>query len=650
LSIKISRFLAPLLALSSSLLAQSTVPQHPLDGLTTQEYWAVHDILHQSGHMTENTAVSMLVLHPPLKSTVLSWKPGDPIPREADVILEDRNKTIEARVDIVGHKLESWQVVPGVQAPVTTKELNGFDDLIKQDPRVLEAFKKRGLTDLSTIRCSAGPLALRVFPEQETVRVGYGGCTDANGQYHTWGRSIEGLYVLVDLTNKKILQVIDRGIIPDSTYVGDFEGSPATPREGTTPLVVSQPMGPSYKIDKGEITWQNWHFRFRLDSRVGPVVTLVRYQDGAKLRSVMYEGSFSEMYVPYMDVDEGWNSRSFLDAGEFLHDGLLKAIDTDDCPANAEYFAGLAPDERGRPILRTKVACLFERTKGDPAWRHLENNILAGRPSRELVLRTVAEIGNYDYVMDWVFQQDGTIRVALGSTGIIETKGTKDTVVLEHAIMSGASEYGTLVAPNSFAVNHDHYFSFRLDLDVDGPNNSFMVERLVPQKISARTRTSIWTVQSSVAKTESQGIQDIDMHSPAMWHFVSSTERGPLGYPTGYEIMPGATGVSFLSPDDPAERVGAFSSHQLWVTPYNPDERYAAGVYVTSSKGREGLAKWTQANRPIENTDIVAWYTLGFHHVPRIEDWPVMPTLWHEFLIRPVHFAENPVMTLPHQP
>jgi primary-amine oxidase len=171
---KIGRFLTPLLALSSALLAQSTVPQHPLDGLTTQEYWAVHDILHQSGHMTENTAVSMLVLHPPLKSTVLNWKPGDPIPREADVILEDSNKTIEARVDIAGHKLESWQVVPGVQAPVTTKELNGFDDLIKQDPRVLEAFKKRGLTDLSTIRCSAGPLALRVFPEQETVRIGYG--------------------------------------------------------------------------------------------------------------------------------------------------------------------------------------------------------------------------------------------------------------------------------------------------------------------------------------------------------------------------------------------------------------------------------------------------------------------------------------------
>jgi primary-amine oxidase len=50
--------------------------------------------------------------------------------------------------------------------------------------------------------------------------------------------------VLVDLTSKKILQVIDRGVIPTATYVGDFEGAPATPREGTTPLVVTQPMGP----------------------------------------------------------------------------------------------------------------------------------------------------------------------------------------------------------------------------------------------------------------------------------------------------------------------------------------------------------------------------------------------------------------------
>ena len=270
------------------------------------------------------------------------------------------------------------------------------------------------------------------------------------------------------------------------------------------------------------------------------------------------------------------------------------------------------------------------------------------------MLRTAAVIGNYDYLMDWIFQQDGTIRVAVGATGIVETKSVNETSVPPmHDGGGGINKpsFGTLVAPNTVAVNHDHYFSYRLDLDVDGPNNSLMIDRLVPQQIKARTRTSIWAVESSIAHNEKDGILDIDLRKPAMWNFISSTEHDKLGHSTGYEIMPGATAVSFVSPDDPAQQVGAFSAHQLWVTPYKPDELYAAGMYVTSSKGLEGLPAWTKANRPIENTDIVAWYTLGFHHAVRVEDWPVMPTMWHDFLIRPVNFFnENPVMTLPHKP
>lgn len=103
-----------------------------------------------------------------------------------------------------------------------------------------------------------------------------------------------------------------------------------------------------------------------------------------------------------------------------------------------------------------------------------------------------------------------------------------------------------------------------------------------------------------------------------------------------------------MSPDDPIQKVGAFSGHQFWVTPYNENERYASGPYPTSSDGSDGLAVWTRANRPIVNTDIVGWYTLGFHHVPRAEDWPVMPVMWHSFYLRPFHFfPSNPVLDLP---
>src|SRR5580658_7993496 len=104
-------------------------------------------------------------------------------------------------------------------------------------------------------------------------------------------------------------------------------------------------------MDKGEVSWENWRFRFGVDPRVGSVLNLVRYKDGDMLRSVMYEGSLSEMYVPYMDPDEWWNSRAFIDAGEFLLGGLFKPLGADDCPEHAQFFSGLVPSEQGTPVL-----------------------------------------------------------------------------------------------------------------------------------------------------------------------------------------------------------------------------------------------------------------------------------------------------------
>jgi primary-amine oxidase len=643
------RGLALLSTFTALLTAQTRIAEHPLDALTTEEYWATHDILTESGHLTDKTLVSSLLLHEPAKNQVLTWKQGDAIPREADLILLAEGKTYEARIDLHSHSLEFFKEVLGVQAPITASELDTMSDIAKKDSRVIAGLKARGITDLTSVRCEPIPLTFIVYPQQTTDRIGYGACTDAHGAYHPWGRAVEGMYILANMTTEKILDVIDHAPVPLPRGDINFEEAEATPREGTKPLLITQPLGPSFTIQHGEVTWQNWHFRFRLDPRVGPVVNLVRYQDGKDLRSILYEGSLSEMYVPYMDPDLGWSTRAFVDAGEFLLGGLIKPVGPDDCPPQSQYFTGLVPSEKGTPIMKPQLACLFEHASDGPAWRHSEEGLISGRPARELVLRTAATVGNYDYILDWVFQQDGTIRVAAGATGIVETKAIQ-TNSPPHS-MNAKLEHGALVAPNMMAINHDHYFSYRLDLDVDGPNNSLMVDKLIPERLTGPGRKSIWGVSSSIPATEKEAILDLDLRHPGMWHVINPSHRGALGAPSGYEIMPGATAISNVDPDDPAQRVGAFSEHQLWVTPYNPEERYAAGVYVTNSKGHEGLPAWTEANRPIKNTDIVVWYTLGFHHVVRQEDWPIMPTLWHDFLIRPANFFDkNPVLTLPHQP
>jgi primary-amine oxidase len=637
---------------------QTQPPEHPLEGLKSQEYWTVYEVLQASGKVDADTYVMSVLLHEPPKEKVLAWKPGDTIPREADVVLMRKGLATEVRVDLVGRKAESWKEVKSVQPPIFLSEMLAMGELAKNDPRMKDALAKRGFKDMHMVECIALPLGYFALAEQEGHRILYGECSDLRGVFLSWGRPIQGLYFAVDAVEKKVLRVTDQETIPVPQSPINFEEAPAKARPGTTPLEITQPQGPGFELKKDvEVSWQDWHFLVRLDPRVGPVLNLVRLDDGGKQRSVMYEGSLSELYVPYMDQAESWATRVFIDAGEFFPGGVLQPMTEGiDCPSNASYLDGLAPDEHGIPVLFPKLACLFETAGEGPAWRHFESNQTWGRPSRTLVLRTVLVIGNYDYVLDWRFEQDGTIHVAVGATGIIETKGVKAKNAGDHDMNGGNKgaddEYGHFVGENTIGVNHDHFLSFRLDLDVDGQNNSFMADKLEKRELPADThRKSIWVAKPAIAKTERDAMMDIHLDKPVMWRFVNPNVRGPMGYPTGYEIMPGATAASLLDPDDGPQRVGAFSTHQLWVTPYRPDELYAAGVYPTAGKGEDGLALWTKANRPIENTDIVAWYTMGFHHMPRAEDWPVMPVMWHEFAIRPFDFfSQNPVMTLPMKP
>src|SRR5262249_27499330 len=153
-----------------------------------------------------------------------------------------------------------------------------------------------------------------------------------------------------------------------------------------------------------------------------------------------------------------------------------------------------------------------------------------GNAARVLVLRTAAVIGNYDYVIDWRFERDGVIRVAVGATGIIETKAVKERVSAGHPMPGSADEYGTFVAENTIGVNHDHFFSFRLDVDIDGQNNSFMADRLVKRPLTNPARKSIWAVEPSTAHTEKDAMMNINIERPSMWHFINPNVKGAYGY------------------------------------------------------------------------------------------------------------------------
>jgi primary-amine oxidase len=643
--------LSPLLfaAALSTTAASAQAPTHPLDGLSAREHWAVYDVLIGTGKTDTTTRYLYVALREPPKAEVLAWQPAQSFRREALVHLTQNKRGFEALVDITGKKLISWKEIPARQYMASEQESNQADALAMKDSRVLAALARRGVTDFTHVGCSPANHGYFDLPEERNRRVVHLTCGDDHNRFSGYGESFEGLVIVADLTEGKILRVLDTGPRPSTGPIGDHDAEAVGPtRETRNPVSMVQPLGPSFTVNGNQVSWQNWKFHFRVDPRRGIVLSTVRYTDAGKDRSIMYQGSLSELFVPYMDPSEPWNYQGYYDLGTYpsMFGGVASTLEPGvECPANGTYFNAVVVSDKGRPRERARAACLFERSAGDVAWRHGRDGggVIETRAKRDLVLRMFMTAGNYDYLFDWVFQQDGTLKMNLGATGMDQTKGISG---------KGNEElYGRLIAPNLVGVNHSHFFSFRLDLDVDGTANSLVVDRLQTERLpESNPRRSLWKVLSSTARTESEAQRHSTMSEPEIWRLVNPGVAGAYGSPVGYQID-GHGAMTLLSPDDYMQRRAGFTNHTLWVTPYSPDELFAAGDYPTVSTAGDGLPKWTGANRAVANTDVVAWLTMGFHHVPRPEDWPIMPVAWHSFEIRPVgFFARNPSIDLPRTP
>jgi primary-amine oxidase len=637
---------AGLTAQVHTLAAQAT---HPLDGLTAREHWAIYDALIASGKTDSTTRYLYAGLQEPPKAEVLAWRRGQPIPRAALVHLVQGRRGYEVVVDLTGKRVASWKEVPGRQYMTSRGEAEAAEELALKDSRVRAALARRGVTDFTHIGCSPANHGYFDLPEERNRRVVHVTCGNDYGRVSGYGEAYEGLVVVVDLTEEKILRVVDTGVQPATGPIGDHDAEAVGPvRETRNPVSMVQPLGPSFDLAGQEVSWQNWKFHFRVDPRRGIVLSLVRYTDGGRDRSIMYQGSLSELFVPYMNPDDPWNYQGFMDLGTYpsMFGGIASTLEPGvECPLTGTFFNAMVVTDKGRPRERARAACLFERSAGDVAWRHGRDGgaVIEARAKRDLVLRMFMTAGNYDYLFDWVFQQDGTLKVNLGATGMDQTKGITG---------KGNEEvYGRLIAPNLVGINHSHFFSFRLDLDVDGTANSLLVDQLKTERLpTANPRRSLWKAQTTSPATELEARRHSTMNAPELWRLVNPGVKGAYGSPVGYQIE-GHGAMTLLTEDDYMQRRAGFTNHTLWVTPFRSEELYAAGDYPTLSTAGDGLPRWTAANRSIANTDLVAWLTMGFHHVPRPEDWPIMPVAWHSFEIRPVgFFPRNPAIDLPRTP
>jgi primary-amine oxidase len=449
----------------------------------------------------------------------------------------------------------------------------------------------------------------------------------------------------------EVLSVTDLGIVPIPGGNSELDPASIGIQRQVKPVVQSSPEGSNITVQGSQVRWQNWSFRWRWDIRAGVVISLASLDQGKGPRSILYEGSLAEIFVPYQDPTAGWYFRNYMDEGEYGFGAQSSPlVPGADCPESSIYLSpAMSNGGGGADILDNRV-CIFELSPGEPVWRHFDffTTAIQSRPATELVVRYIATIGNYDYILDWVFDQKGDITYRGGASGADSVKGVKSQSLSDETA-SEDTAWGPLISPGRAGINHSHFFSLRLDLDVDGTRNTFVRAAMVPETLPETSpRRSIWRVKHEVAKTDTEAKFRLNYERPAMWHVINPHKSNAVGYPVSYMIHGGGNALPLMDPDESPLSRAQFANYHLWVTPYSPAERWAAGDYPNQSSPGQGLPSWTAHSRSIEDTDIVLWYTMGFHHIPSSEDWPVYNLGWHSVTLKPYNFFDqNPALDVP---
>ncbi len=631
------------------------IPRHPLDPLGPQEIATAVATFHADPRCPKECRFQTVVLREPAKEVVTAFRAGIPMQRQAFLIALDRpaGKTIEAVVDVGASRIVEWRDVPGVQPAMLIDEYEEVPKLVRADARWQAAMRRHGVADLEKVQIDVWAPGQARLGAPDGVRLACVLGYDRREQINGYARPVEAVFGLVDLTHGKVLDVRDAGPVPIPRNARDLDqGSVGPLRKAPNPMAVTLPEGATFELDGQHVRWQGWNFRFAMHPREGLVLNTVGYEDGGSERRILHRASLSEMVVPYGDPDPVWSWRSAFDVGEYGVGRLCSSLEAGaDVPEHAVLLDCVFADDSGMPYVQPRAVALYERDAG-VLWRHwdFDSDHTEARRGRELVLSYVATVGNYDYALCWVFQQDGTLRVAIDLTGILLPKGVA-AEACRSCVGEAAPEaerYGHLVDQNIVAVNHQHFFCFRLDFDVDGPRNSVSELNVAPAWTPDDPTGNAFVLQETPLVDERSAQRDLNLASSRKWKITSETTRNAQGHRCSYVLVPGENSVIYARPDAPIRRRARFPDHHVWVTRYREGETYAAGDYPNQAPQDRGLPEWVDGNEPLDNEDVVLWYVLGVTHPPRTEDWPVMPAHHTGFTLMPHEFfSRNPALDLP---
>ena len=270
------------------------------------------------------------------------------------------------------------------------------------------------------------------------------------------------------------------------------------------------------------------------------------------------------------------------------------------------------------------------------AWKHIDGLVGAGSAAApSMVMSFHVTVANYEYLVYWRFYEDGNIECEVRATGIM---------VVSHFGEGQQHPSGTLVDNRTYAPFHQHFLVARLDLDIDGTANTVYRSETAMVPMGPGNPYGLALHQNKTPIT-TEGHDDYSWETQRAWTVTNDNSVNGLGTPVSYKLVPGAAFPSFFDPASPVFQRAEVIGHTVWVTPNDAAERWPAGEFVNQGTGGLGMPEWVRQGRSVENTDVVLWYVFGIHHIPRPEEWPVMPVDTVAFWLKPAGFFDrNPAL------
>ena len=627
---------------------------HPLDPLSAPEFTAAAAILARAHGVADGWRFASIELVEPPRSAITAFVATGTVPdRRARLVVLDRaeNRTWVGVVSLTTDSLLEWHTVPGVQANFTVDEWDEADTALRAEPDVIAALARRGITDLDLVFIDTWTYGDAVIPDRyRGRRLGWSDVwVRASEKANPYAGPVSGLHFVIDVNTMELLEVEDSFTVEPPPVMGEYVPhlvpkriQDRSERPPLAPLDIKQPDGPGFTLDGNLVQWQNWSLRVGFNYREGMTLHNVGYRDGGRVRPIANRLSFAEMVVPYRDPSVDHFRRTAFDIGEWGLGFMTTSLKLGcDCLGEIRYLDAVLHNSKGEPYTIPNAFCIHEEDNA-VLWKHVDHNGSAEvRRMRRLVVSFHVTVANYEYLVYWRFYQDGNMECEVRATGIM---------VVTHLKEGQPHPNGTLVDTRTYAPYHQHFIVARMDLDVDGPENTVFRTETQVEPISAANPLGLAITQKNTP-IETEGFDDYNWDTQRAWKVVNENSLNGLGTPVSYKLVPGGAIPSFFDQTAPALQRAQVIGHTVWVTPNDESERWPCGEFVNQSKLDHGLPEWIQAGRPVRNTDVVLWYVFGIHHITRPEEWPIMSADTVSFWLKPVGFFDrNPSLDVEPSP